>query len=236
MLNQVYPINTAETGPATDIVAKLVQKVFGWMTLGLLVTAATSIFTLANPDLLELILSNSLLFYGLLILELITVVSISAAINKIAASAATGLFILYSVMNGLTLSVLFLVYTGASVASAFLVTAFTFGATALYGYVTKRDLTRISSLAMMGLFGIIIAMIANIFIQSDSFSFVISLIAIVVFVVLTAWDTQKIKAMFLSGIQDAEQERKMAILGALTLYLDFINLFINILRIMGRRR
>jgi FtsH-binding integral membrane protein len=202
------------------------------MGLGLLLTAAMSVVTLSSPALLQLVFGNRLVFYGLILGELGLVIAVSAAINRLSAATATALFLLYAALNGITFSVIFVVYTAESIASTFVVTAATFGAMSVYGYTTKRDLTNWGSFLFMGLIGIVIASLVNIFVESSAASWVISAIGVVVFTGLTAYDTWKIKAMAAAGAQG----RKPAILGALTLYLDFINLFLMLLRLFGNRR
>jgi FtsH-binding integral membrane protein len=210
----------------------LLRQVYAWMGLGLLLTAAMSVVTLSSPALLQLVFGNRLVFYGLILGELGLVIAVSAAINRLSAATATALFLLYAALNGITFSVIFVVYTAESIASTFVVTAATFGAMSVYGYTTKRDLTNWGSFLFMGLIGIVIASLVNIFVESSAASWVISAIGVVVFTGLTAYDTWKIKAMAAAGAQG----RKPAILGALTLYLDFINLFLMLLRLFGNRR
>ena len=174
---------------------------------------------------------------GVIIFAIVLVIGITAGIRKLSAATATALFIAYSLINGVTMSFIFLAYTQASIVSAFAVTAGTFGVMAVSGSVTKRDLTGLGSLFLMALIGIIIASIVNIFWMNDTFGLIISCVGVIVFVGLTAYDAQKVKKMFLeSGMESSEVVRKIAILGALSLYLDFINLFLFILRIFGRRR
>ena len=182
-------------------------------------------------------MQNSMLFWGVLIAEVVLVMYMSARINKISFTTATLLFIAYSILNGVTLSILFLIYTASSIATTFFVTAGTFGAMALFGYVTKKDLTRIGSLCIMGVIGLIIASVVNMFLHNTMMDMIISYVGVLLFVGLTAYDAQKIKHL-LSGddIEVNESTQKTALLGALTLYLDFINLFIYLLRILGDRK
>jgi FtsH-binding integral membrane protein len=210
----------------------LVRQVYAWMGLGLLITAVMALFTVSSPAVLKAIVGNRMVFYGLMIGELALVFTISGAINRLSALVATTLFLAYSMLNGLTLSVIFLVYTADSIASTFFVTAVMFGAMSAYGYMTGKDLTSWGNFLFMGLIGIIIAAIVNIFLKSDGVSWVVSAIGVIVFTGLTAYDTWKIKALAAAG----ESGRKPAILGALTLYLDFINLFLMLLRFTGGRR
>ncbi|NTV47602.1 MAG: Bax inhibitor-1/YccA family protein, partial [Chlorobiales bacterium] len=183
----------------------------------------------------QLIFGNSFVFFGLVIAELALVFGISAAINKLSAAAASGLFFLYSALNGLTLASIFLVYSLGSIAGTFVVTAGMFGAMSLYGMTTKRDLTKFGSIAMMGLIGIIIAGVVNMFMASSVLNLIISVVGVILFTGLTAYDTQKIKEMA-AMTNDGESEGKVAVMGALSLYLDFINLFLMLLRLFGSSR
>jgi FtsH-binding integral membrane protein len=186
---------------------------------------------------IKLIFGNQLLFFGLIIGELILVFSLASRVNKMKASTATSLFVLYAALNGVTLSAIFLIYTRSSITSTFFICAATFVASSIYGMVTKRDLTSMGQFMFMGLIGIIIASVVNLFVRSSGVSLIVSYIGVIVFVGLTAYDTQKLRTMALSqpsGL-DGATVRKGAILGALTLYLDFINLFLMLLRILGSR-
>lgn len=214
---------------------EFIRRVYNWMGLGLTATALVALYTASSPRLLSSIFGNSLVFFGLIIAQLGLVIVLSAAINRLQAATATLLFFLYSALNGLTLAVIFLVYTRASIATTFFVTAGTFGLMSLYGYTTKRDLTSWGSFLFMGLIGIILASLVNLFLQSSAIYWVVTYIGIIVFVGLTAYDTQKLKEMAQAGFADEEAERKSAVMGALVLYLDFINLFLMLLRIFGRR-
>jgi FtsH-binding integral membrane protein len=221
---------------AIEVQSDFVRKVYNWMGLGLATTAVVSLFTASSPAMLSLIFGNQLVFLGLILGELGLVVALSAAINRIQASTAVLMFFIYSALNGMTLSVIFLAYTQASIASTFFVTAGTFGAMSLYGYTTRRDLTSWGSFLFMGLIGVVLASLANLFFRSEAIYWVVTYCGVLVFVGLTAYDTQKIKAMAYQGFMDAESARKGAVIGALQLYLDFINLFLLLLRIFGRRR
>jgi hypothetical protein len=219
-------------------VNSFIQSVYNWMVVGLGLTGVTAFLVASSPAMMQLIFGNRLLFFGLIIAELVLVFSISAKVGKMNASTATGLFVLYAVLNGLTLSVIFLAYTASSIASTFFICAGTFLACSIYGMMTKRDLTSMGGFLMMGLIGIIIASVVNMFVQSSGMAMVISYIGVLVFVGLTAYDTQKLKNMAMTqpdGL-DAAVVRKGAILGALSLYLDFINLFLMLLRIFGGGR
>lgn len=215
-----------------------IQSVYNWMAVGLGLTGVTAFFVANSPAMMQLIFGNRLLFFGLIISELVLVFYLSARVGKMQASTATGIFVLYAVLNGLTLSVIFLAYTASSIASTFFICAATFLACSIYGMMTKRDLTSMGGFLMMGLIGIIIASVVNMFVQSSGMAMVISYIGVLVFVGLTAYDTQKLKEMAMTqpdGL-DAAVVRKGAIIGALSLYLDFINLFLMLLRIFGGNR
>ena len=210
----------------------LIRQVYAWMGAGLTITAVMALVTLSSPVILEAIVGNRILFFGLMIGELALVFTLSGAINRLSASVATLLFVAYSALNGVTLSVVALVYTANSITSTFVITAGMFGAMSVYGYMTKRDLTSWGSFLFMGLIGVVIASVVNIFVGNSAVSWIISGIGVIVFTGLTAYDTWKIKALAAQGIEG----RKPAILGALTLYLDFINLFLMLLRFTGNRR
>jgi uncharacterized protein len=224
----------SEQAAATQ--GEFVRRVYNWMGLGLALTAVVSLFTASSPSLLGFIFGKPFVFFGLIIAELGLVIGLSAGINRMQASTAGFMFFLYSAFNGLTLSVILIAYTRASIAGTFFVTAGTFGAMSLYGYTTRRDLTSWGSFLTMGLIGIILASLVNLFFKSEAVTWVVTYVGIIVFVGLAAYDAQKIKAMALQGFGDEESERKGAIIGALQLYLDFINLFLLLLRIFGKRR
>lgn len=211
-------------------------KVFNWMAVGLGLTGIVAYFT-ANTGLAMAIIGSPV-FFVLIIAELGLVFYLSARVEKIQASTASSLFIGYSVLNGLTLSVIFLAYTSASIAGTFFITAGMFGAMAVYGLVTKRDLSGWGSFLFMGLIGIIIASIVNIFLNSSAMHWMISMIGVFIFTGLTAYDVQRIKKIGEDGImtQGHEAIRKGSIMGALALYLDFINLFLMLLRFFGGSR
>ena len=216
--------------------ADFMQKVYLWMTFALTLTGFVAYRTTQSEFLLELIFSSSFGFIGLIIGELALVFWISSGIQRMSSNMAIGLFLLYSVLNGMTLSVLLIAYTGASVASTFFITAGMFGAMSVYGYTTKQDLSSWGNLLFMALIGLILASVVNIYLQSSGLYWLINYIGVLVFVGLTAYDTQKIKQIAAQVIVESEEGRKVAILGALTLYLDFINMFIFMLRILGNRR
>ena len=211
-----------------------ISRVYGWMTGGLLMTGLVSLYMASDPTLIVQLVSHKFLFYGLMIAELGLVIVLAGWVQRMSATAATGAFLLYAGLTGVTLSTVFLAYTGGSIASTFFVTAATFGAMSLYGSVTKTDLTSFGNICIMALVGIILASIVNIFLNSTALYWVTTYIGILVFVGLTAYDTQRIRMMSVQGDEDAE--RRAAITGALALYLDFINLFVTMLRLTGRRR
>ena len=213
----------------------LMRKVYVWMTLALVITGVTAYGVATSPGLMMAIATNKLLFWGLIIAEFGLVVAISAAINKLSLTTATLLFVLYSVINGATLSFIFASYTMSSIASVFFITAGTFAVMAVIGYTTKKDLTSMGKILFMALIGIIIATIVNIFLKSTGLQMIVSYLGVLIFVGLTAYDSQKIKQMLLMAPDAGEGAQKIALLGALSLYLDFVNLFIYLLRIFGRR-
>ena len=213
-----------------------VSKVYGWMAFALFVTAMVAMGVANTPAVRNVVLGNRAIFFGLIIGELVLVIALSAAIARISAATATIMFVIYSAVNGLTLSVIFVVYTDASIASTFFITGGTFAAMSVYGYFTKRDLTSIGNLCFMALIGLILASLVNIFLQNAMLYWIVTYVGILIFVGLVAYDTQRIKQIARAGIEEGEAAQKGAILGALRLYLDFINLFLLLLRIFGRRR
>ena len=231
---RAYPASQTSSQASTIFLA----KVFNWMATGLGITAIVAFLVANSASAQNLIFGNKILFYGLIFGELGMVIYLSARIKQISAARATTLFILYSALNGATLSAILLLYTATSVASAFVVAAGMFGAMAIYGTVTKKDLTSMGSFMFMGLVGMIIASVVNIFMGSALISWVVSAIGVVVFTGLTAYDVQKISQYGSGGIMNSGEAaiKKGAIMGALTLYLDFINLFLSLLRLMGDRR
>jgi len=232
---QVTP-QTITGEQAEELQRAFVAKVYGWMMAGLMVTGIISVLTINTPALLELVFSSRWTFIGLIAAQLGLVVWLSARVEKMSASTATLVFVAYSALTGLTLSLVFLLYTAASLATTFLVTAGTFGAMSAYGYVTKRDLTSMGSFLMMGLIGMVLASVVNLFLNNETVYWITTYVGILIFVGLTAYDTQKIKEMSAVALQGEETEQKGAIMGALRLYLDFINLFLLMLRVMGNRK
>lgn len=214
----------------------LMRKVYLWMALALTITGFTSMIILSNESFIYTLFNNQLLFWGLVIGELILVFSLSARIHKMSITTATIMFVLYSVINGVTLAPLLFFYTKTSIAKVFFITAGTFGVMSLIGYTTKTDLSSIGKILFMALIGLIIATVVNLFMHSSTLDLIISYAGVVIFVGLTAWDTQKIKRMLAMCEEPDEQAHKIALMGSLTLYLDFINLFIWLLRILGDRR
>lgn len=214
----------------------LMRKVFVWMTLALAITGLTAYGVATSPAILSLIFSSKVTFFGLIIAEFALVFAISGAINRLSLSTATLLFILYSVINGATLSSIFFAFSVATIGKVFFITAGTFGAMALVGYTTKTDLTSMGKLLFMALLGIIIASVVNMFVASSGLDLILSYVGVLVFVGLTAYDTQKIKQMCQSAPDAGETTQKLALIGALSLYLDFINLFLYLLRIFGNNR
>lgn len=227
--NKYFDVDVARV--QSDFVA----KVFRWMSLALFVTAAVAMFVASSETILFTIYSSRIVFWSLLLGELGLVFWLSRNISKISATTATVGFFAYAALNGVTLSYIFIAYTASSIAYTFGVTAGTFALMAIYGYVTKKDLTSLGSLCFMTLIGLIGASIINIFFGSSFISSVINYIGVFTFVGLTAYDTQKIKSMSLVGGEGTEEGHKASIMGALALYLDFINIFLYLLRIFGSR-
>ncbi len=214
----------------------LMRKVYVWMTFALVITGITAYGVASSPSLLNLIFSSKATFFGLIIAELVLVFAISGAINRLSLSTATLLFVLYSVVNGATLASIFIVFSMATISKVFFITAGTFGVMAFIGYTTKTDLTSMGKFLFMVLIGLIIASVVNMFTKSAGLDLILSYVGVLLFVGLTAYDTQKIKRMLQLAPDAGESMQKMALLGALTLYLDFINLFLYLLRIFGRSR
>lgn len=236
--NSSQPLN-AGTFTAEQVAAEqaaFMRKVYAIMAFGLGATGLTALVVAHSETMIKAIFGNRGVFYGLLLAELVMVWSFARLANKMSAIGAAALFYLYAIVNGLTLSVVFLVYTEGSIASTFFVTGGTFAAMSAYGYFTKRDLTSVGSFMFMGLIGLIIASIVNLFLHSPMLYWGITYFGILIFVGLTAYDTQKIKELNVIGNAGTDEDHKEAIHGALILYLDFINLFLYLLRLLGRRR
>lgn len=232
-----FPRSDSIVSPARTGLQTYMAQVYGWMTCGLLLTAFIAWYTVFNEAVLMAIYSSRVVFFGLIIAQLALVFVLSGLIHKLSAGMATTLFMLYSALTGLTLSGILFAYTAESIAATFVVTAGMFGAMSLYGYTTKRDLSGFGSMLFMGLIGIILASVVNFWLKSETLMWVVTYIGVIIFVGLTAYDTQKLKNIGTQiDIQDKSTLRKYSILGALTLYLDFINLFLMLLRIFGNRR
>ena len=214
----------------------LMRKVYVWMAMALAITAITAYGVASSPALTSLIFGNKLIFFGLIIAELVLVFWVSARIEKLSLTKATLMFIVYSVLNGATLATIFFAYSPEIITKTFFVTAGTFGAMAVYGYFTKSDLSSWGKLLIMAVIGLIIAGVVNIFLRSSLMDLVISVVGVLIFVGLTAYDSQKIKRMLMMQADMGETAQKVALMGALSLYLDFINLFLYLLRLFGRER
>ncbi len=229
---QTRPVTEEQTN---EMVRRFMLSVYNWMTLGLGLTALAA-FGIGRSSLVNVILANPMLFWGIIIVQFAVVLGMSFLMNKINSFLAVGLFFLYSLLTGVTFSTLFLVYTESSIFLTFFTCAAMFAGTSVFGYITKIDLSRFGGFLMMGLIGIIIASVVNIFIGSSAIYWLTSYAGVLVFVGLTAWDTQKIKNMGMFLDSRSEDGKKASIFGALMLYLDFINLFLFLLRIMGGRK
>lgn len=206
------------------------------MFLGLILSGLTAFVVASTPFLYSIILSNNIIFFGLLIGELILIFSLVGFLKRISANLAIFMFLLYCFMTGLTLSIIFLVYTLGSIGLVFFITAGMFGAMSVYGHFTKTDLTKIGQVLIMGLFGLIIASVANLFMKNTLADFIISIVGVIIFTGLTAYDTQKIRKSNIIGNEGTPEDTKESIMGALHLYLDFINLFLKLLRLFGKKR
>jgi FtsH-binding integral membrane protein len=232
------PISRAEFSDAQIAAesAAFMRKVYAFMSAGLGATAITSLLVASSETALQLIFGNRIVFYGLLIAELLMVLTFASVARRVSAVGAAAMFFAYAILNGLTLAIIFLAYTSASIANTFFITAGTFGAMSAFGYVTKRDLTGVGHFMMMGLVGVLLASFVNFFLHSPAIYWMTTLFGVVIFVGLTAYDTQKIRQLNVIGNAGTDEDHKEAIHGALILYLDFINLFLYLLRLLGRRR
>jgi FtsH-binding integral membrane protein len=215
---------------------RFMVRVYNWMAAGLAITGFMAFYVSSSPAMMNILFGNPIVPIILIIAQIGLVFWLASRVMQMSVSQATGVFLLYAGLTGVTFSTLFVVYTSASITSTFLVTAGTFGAMSLYGYTTKKDLTSWGSFLFMGLIGLIIASVVNMFMQNSMMSTIISYVGVLIFVGLTAYDTQKIKEMNIIGNEGTDEDTKEAIQGALTLYLDFINLFLMLLRLMGDRR
>lgn len=240
-MNPENNVQTAERVEVTrvtsdSVVTAFFQKVYTWMCAGLVISGVTAYMVSTNQAWANFFLGNQLVFIATILIELGLVIWLSAGINKMSAQTAIVSFLVYCFTSGLTLSVIFLAYTAESINTVFFITAGMFGIISLYGYFTKVDLSRTGQIAFMGLIGLILASVVNMFMNNPQVDYILSIVGVLIFTVLTAYDTQKIKT-YASGLtQGSEQQSKASIIGALTLYLDFINLFLKLLRLMGRRR
>ena len=224
------------TSTSATVFTVIMRKVYLWMTLALALSGLTAYYVSGNYSLMETIIMNQAVFWILIIAEFGLVIGLSAAINKLSFPVAAIMFAAYSIINGMLLSVIFVAYTTSSIATTFFVTAGTFAAMAVVGTVTKTDLTKLGSILLMALIGIIIATVVNLFLHNETMDIVISGIGVLVFTGLTAYDAQKIKLMAEQAEEVNDSTQKIAVLGALSLYLDFINLFLYLLRFLGNRK
>jgi uncharacterized protein len=214
---------------------RYMQRVFSWMFVGLLMTAVVSFLLSRNNNVISYFSAHPYGFFGILIAELVMVFYLSARIHKLSVTAATLLFFIYAALNGITFSLLFSIYTAESIGTTFFITAGMFGAISVYGYVTKRDLSRMGSILFMALIGLLLATLINIWLQSSGLYWIVTYAGVLIFTGLTAYDVQKIKEGNIIGNEGTVDDTKEAIIGALVLYLDFINLFLYLLRIFGNR-
>jgi hypothetical protein len=233
METQVRPYSSVNE---QDAVRVFMQKVYIWMTGGLVLTGVIAHQVANSETIMSTLLHNQGLFFALIIGQLGLVMALSFTANRVSSAVAGAMFIAYSALNGLTLSVIFVAYTATSIAQVFFITAGTFAGMSVYGFVTKKDLTSMGSFLIMGLWGIIITMVVNIFLKSPAVGYAISFLGVFIFLGLTAYDTQKLKNLALSNPEASQTAENSAILGALILYLDFINLFLMLLRLFGKRK
>lgn len=210
----------------------VMRKVYTRMFFALIVTALTALYVASSPAILATIFGSKVIFFGLIIAELAVVFVVSGMLDKLSSTTAVLLFYLYAILNGVVFSSIFVIYELGSIAYTFFITAGVFGAMSVYGLVTKNDMTKFGSYCIMALFGLIIASVVNIFVASSTLDWIISLVGVALFIGLTAWDTQKIKNA--AYMTEPSQTGKLATIGALSLYLDFINLFLYLLRFFGR--
>lgn len=229
--------NTQNTVVSETAFSKLMRNVYAWMCAGLLMTALTAMGVAKNAELFTMLMTNKLLFWGIMIAEIALVIYLSARIMRMSFFSASLCFAAYSILNGVTMSFIFMAYTTENIAQTFLITAGTFGAMSLVGFFIKKDLSGLGRMLIMLLIGLIIASVINIFLASSTMAVILNYLGVIIFVGLTAYDTQKIKQMlqYSSYYGISEQTQKMALLGSLTLYLDFINMFLYLLRIFGNR-
>lgn len=237
---QGRPVSSYNAMASAEENARFMTRVYGWMCFGLILTFLVALYISETPAMVELVFANPFVFWGLIIAQLGAVFALSLAINKMSSVTAALLYFAYAALTGCTLSVIFLAYTRDSIANVFLITSFAFGGLSAFGYFTKRDLGPVGAFCSMALFGLIGMMLVSMFFPSvgsnPQLQMITSVAGVVIFAGLTAYDTQKIKAMNIIGNEGTDEDRKEAIVGALTLYLDFINLFLMLLRLMGRRK
>ena len=226
--------NYVKSAQAGTVVNTLVRRVYLWMSVALCITGLTAWVVAGSSWALNLMIGSPVAFWGIIIAQLVLVFTISGAVNKLSFSTLYALYILYSFLTGVTLSFIFIVFTASSIASTFFVTAGVFAVMSIYGYATKRDLTSFGNLLFMLLIGFIIASVVNLFMKSEMLYWIVTYAGVLIFVGLVAYDTQKLKA--LAGMEENESTSKLALIGALSLYLDFINLFLLLLRILGRQK
>ena len=237
-MNNIFQNNDSYSLPVESATAEktLMRNVYVWMSLALVVTGLTAYSVARSQSIMMLLFSNQLLFWGIAIAEIVLVLYLSAKINTLSFSTAGIMFVIYSVLNGVTISSIFVVYTQESIATTFFITAGMFGAMAAIGSFTKKDLSGIGRFALMAVIGLIIASVVNMFLQSSTMSWIVSVIGVIVFAALTAYDAQKIKEMLQQyGTDVNESTQKIALMGSLSLYLDFINMFLYLLRFFGNR-
>lgn len=234
-MDNLYDNDNSDYNGNLNIATQFMYKIYAWMGFGLSLTAVTAYFV-SHTSLAKIIMQNMGLLLVLFLIQLGLVIGLSFFIQKLSYATASFAFILYSIITGLTLSSLFLVYTNASLVTTFAICASMFIFLALYGYYTKKDLTSWGSILLMALFGLIIGMIVNLFLKSSSMQFILSAIGVILFSLLTAYDVQKLKNMSNQFLQEGHMFKKVSILGALTLYLDFINLFLMLLNFTGSRK
>ena len=234
--NYNYSDSRMET--VTRAFPRLMRSVYAWMCAGLLMTGFTALGIAKNSEMVTAIFSNTILFWGLMIAEIALVIFLTARIHKMSFSTAALCFAGYAILNGVTMSAIFFIYTLSSIAQTFFICAGTFGAMSLVGLFVKRDLSGIGRILMMGLIGLIIATVVNIFVASSGLAMILNYVGVLIFVGLTAYDVQRIKVMLTEAadVYGTEQLQKLALMGSLTIYLDFINLFLYLLRIFGDRK
>lgn len=231
-----HPTLQLSAEEASQIQGAFMQQVYGWMAGALALTGGVAMLVSSSETLLNFVFGHIGLVLGLFVVEILLVGFLARKALSWSVGLTSGVFMLYAMLSGVTLSVIFLVYTAGSIASTFFITAGTFGVMSLYGYFTRTDLTRWGNLLMMGLVGMILASVVNLFWQNEMLYWISTFVGVILFVALTAYDTQKIKTLAFVGLNDEATDRKAAVLGGLILYLDFINLFLLLLRIFGRRR